>query len=78
VTIFQDGDDMPRRTHTFVTLAISQEAYKEIKEKLLAAGYNHVFVYDFNDEETIDMQGIGLTEEREIQEYEPKSKYNQS
>jgi hypothetical protein len=67
-----------RRTHTFVTLAISQEAYKEIREKLLAAGYNHSFVYDFNNEETIDMHGIGLVEEKEIQEYEPKSKYSES
>lgn len=64
-----------RTTHTFVTLAISQAAYEEIKQKLLAAGYNHSFVYDFNDEETIDMHGIGLTEEKEIEEYEPKSKY---
>jgi hypothetical protein len=66
-----------RTTHTFVTLTISQEAYKEIREKLLAAGYNHSFVYDFNDEETIDMHGIGLAEEKETEEYEPKNKYNQ-
>ena len=64
-----------RSTHTFVTLAISKEAYQEIKQKLLAAGYNHSFVYDFNDEETIDMHGIGLAEEKEKEEYEPKSKY---
>lgn len=64
-----------RTTHTFVTLAISQAAYEEIKQKLLAAGYNHSFVYNFNDEETIDMQGIGLIEEKDKEEYEPKSKY---
>lgn len=64
-----------RSTHTFVTLSISKEAYEEIKQKLLAADYNHVFVYDFNDNEAIDMHGIGLTEEKEIEEYEPKSKY---
>lgn len=70
---------MPRgltRTHTFVTLSISPEAYEEIKQKLLAAGYNHVFIYDRNnDDERIDMQGIGLIEEKEKEEYEPKVKY---
>lgn len=66
-----------RSTHTFVTLVISPEAYEEIKQKLLAAGYNHSFVYDFNDEETIDMHGIGLVEEKEKGEYEAKSKYTE-
>lgn len=64
-----------RSTYTFVTLAISKEAYEEIKQKLLAAGYNHSFVYDFNDKESIDMHGIGLVEEKEEEEYEPKIKY---
>ena len=64
-----------RTTHTFVTLEISEAAYKEIKQKLLAASYNHVFIYDYDGTEKIDMAGIGLTKEKEKEEYEPKSKY---
>jgi hypothetical protein len=44
-----------RSTHTLAILNISAEAYEEIKNKLLVAGYDHVF-----DGPTIDMHGIGL------------------
>jgi hypothetical protein len=45
-----------RTTHTIVLLDVSQSAYDEIAGKLLAAGYDHVFL----DDDAIDMTGIGL------------------
>lgn len=42
-------------THTFAKLEVSEKTYKEIKEKLEAAGYHHAFV-----DGVIDMNGIGL------------------
>lgn len=49
---------MTRETHAIVTLEISQTAYDEIAEKLIEAGYEHVFAAD-----VMDMQGIGLQRE---------------
>ena len=66
-----------RSTHTFVNLAVSKETYEEIKQKLLAAGYNHAFNYNRDEEETIDMHGIGLIKEKEKEEYEPKVNHRQ-
>lgn len=53
---------MMRSTHTYVLLEVSKEAYQEIKDKLLAAGYDHLF--DPIDEGEIDMTGIALVEEK--------------
>jgi hypothetical protein len=43
-------------THSIATLAVSEAAYAEIKEKLLAAGYGHAVMADGQ----IDMSGIGV------------------
>lgn len=47
-------------THTIATLEVTIHTYKEIAAKLRAAGYDHAFGADG----TIDMQGIGLVEEK--------------
>lgn len=52
---------MVRSTHTYVTLPVSQAAYDEIKAKLLAAGYEHVF----NCDDEINMHGLALCVEVE-------------
>ena len=64
-----------RTTHTVVILAVSQATYEEIKQKLLAAGYDHAFINNRYEDEIMDMTGIGLTLDDEEEEYEPKSKY---
>jgi len=46
-------------THTYALLEVSVPVYEEIKEKLLAAGYQHAF----NDKGEIDMHGIALVKE---------------
>ena len=48
-------------THTYAILVISKEAYNEIREKLLNAGYAHV-IHDPGEgiQETIDMHSIAL------------------
>jgi hypothetical protein len=51
---------MHTHTHTYVTLDVSAAAFEEIKKKLLAAGYDHVFD---NNGKTIDMAGIALEQE---------------
>ncbi|WP_069267374.1 hypothetical protein [Paraburkholderia nodosa] len=43
-------------THTVSTLEISERSFKEIADKLRAAGYGHLFMADGS----IDMYGIGL------------------
>lgn len=45
-------------THTYVTLEISELAFKEIETKLKVAGYNHAF-----DGNIIDMHGLALIQE---------------
>lgn len=47
-------------TYTIATLEVTIHTYKEIAAKLHAAGYDHAFGADG----TIDMQGIGLMEEK--------------
>jgi hypothetical protein len=49
-------------THTYVVLDISTAAYKEISEKLKAAGYDHAF-HQEGERTVIDMQGIAVAEE---------------
>jgi len=51
-------------THTYAILEVSSAAYKEIKDKLEAAGYQHAF-YDDRDGDgiIIDMHGIALKDE---------------
>lgn len=50
-------------TYTYAVLDISPAAYKEIADKLHAAGYDHVFSDDPENREIIDMNGIALREE---------------
>ena len=49
-------------THTYVELAVSAQAFEEIKEKLEEAGYDHVFDTD-NGVLHIHMDSIALVEE---------------
>lgn len=57
-----------RVTHTYVTLALSEAAYEEIRTKLEAAGYRHAF-HD-NPEApaspVIDMHGLAVVPEVEM------------
>lgn len=48
-----------RSTYTFAKLEVSQQAYDEIREKLVEAGYEHAFGLD-DDVELMDMHGIAL------------------
>lgn len=48
---------MNRATHTCALLEVSAETYDEIRSKLEAAGYDHVFLPD----DGLDMHGIALT-----------------
>lgn len=63
-------DDVIKRrirkmTHTYAVLEVSKQTYREIKEKLITAGYTHVF-----DDDIIDMNGIGLKEGKPKHEWE--------
>lgn len=48
-----------RTTHTYAILEVSEQAYREIRERLKAAGYAHAFHED-DGREVIDMHGIAL------------------
>ena len=54
-------------TRTYVTLDVSPATFKEILDKLKAAGYHHAFTPKTLDDEVeielIDMHGIALTKE---------------
>ena len=54
-----------RTTHTYVELDISPAAFEEIRAKLDAAGYGHVFHVERSGRLTIDMHGLGLVQEAE-------------
>lgn len=49
-----------RTTHTFVLLDVPYEMYNLVREKLIAAGYDHAVD---DTEKTLDMHGIALTPE---------------
>lgn len=51
---------MTTQTYTTATLRISTLAFNEIKEKLLAAKYDHALKHDNT---LIDMNGIALEED---------------
>lgn len=55
---------MMRTTHTYVTLAVSLAAYREIADKLKVAGYDHVFQQEAG-EPVLDMHHLALTIERD-------------
>jgi hypothetical protein len=54
-----------RQTHTYVILPLSPTAYREIRAKLIAAGYGHAFHGVDTPEELIDMHGIAIQREPE-------------
>lgn len=49
-----------RVTHTYATMEVSDEAYNEIKQKLLDADYHHAID---EDDGLLVMQGIALVRE---------------
>jgi hypothetical protein len=53
---------MPSATHTFVTLALSLDAFKEIEGKLKAAGYEDQFL-KVDGVPMIDMHNIAVVPE---------------
>ena len=50
---------MSRATYTYAVLPVSPDVYREIRERLEAAGYEHAF-HQGGDGEVIDMHGIAL------------------
>jgi len=55
-------------THTFSVLPVTQSAFDEIKAKLNEAGYDHAVIGGGKGSPiTIDMSGIGLEVEKEIE-----------
>lgn len=58
-------------SHTFAILELHPQAYLEIREKLLEAGYTHAVVTLGNEEEAIDMHGIGLQQAKTMYEVSP-------
>lgn len=57
-----------RQTHTYVILPLSAGAYREIRAKLMQAGYGHAFQHVGTPEEVIDMHGIAVQREPEDDE----------
>jgi hypothetical protein len=55
-----------RQTHTYVILPLSPAAYREIRAKLLEAGYVHAVQDVGTPEERIDMHGLAV--QRELEE----------
>lgn len=55
---------MTRETHTYAVLEVSEASYREIADKLRAAGYDHAF----NEDGVVDMHGIGIKREEHAAE----------
>lgn len=47
-------------TYTYALMEVSESTYREISQKLWAAGYRHAFHEDQNGQPTLDMHGIAL------------------
>jgi hypothetical protein len=54
-----------RQTHTYVILPLSAAAYREIRAKLIEAGYGHAVQDVGTPDEVIDMHGIAIQREPE-------------
>lgn len=52
-----------RMTHTYAPLPISEEAFNEISDKLMKAGYEHAVIVEAENEIHLDMHGIALVRE---------------
>jgi hypothetical protein len=59
------GEAEMRTTHTYAVLDISPAAFREIAEKLKAAGYGHAF-HEEEGRNIVDMQGIAVAEEAHV------------
>lgn len=46
-------------TYTYAVMGVSPDVYKEIKQKLVDAGYDHA-IHTHGGEELLDMRGIAL------------------
>lgn len=54
-------------THTYVIVELSDRAYTEIADKLMAAGYSHVF-HQQENRVVIDMHGLSVARESIVPE----------
>jgi hypothetical protein len=66
---------MIRTTHTYAELEVSEATYKEIKEKLKDAGYDHCFM----DDGAVNMIGIALVMQppaKEVEMLDPTDVYS--
>lgn len=48
-------------TYTYALMEVSPETYREIKQKLLDAGYSHA-IHDDEERSPLDMHGVALVE----------------
>lgn len=48
-------------THAYALLAVEKETFAEVKQLLMAAGYEHAFDTD-DGQEIMDMNGLALVE----------------
>lgn len=66
-TVAERGNWTPRarltQTHTYAVLEVSPAVYREIRESLETAWYQHAF-HQGDEGEVIDMHGIALSEGR--------------
>ena len=51
-------------SYTYAILDLTPETYRELREKLEAAGYTHAF-HEHDGREVIDLHGIAAREEQE-------------
>ena len=49
--------------HTYAILNVTADCFREIQQKLEAAGYQHAFVEDTDGQLLIDMHGVALKDE---------------
>ncbi len=56
-------------TYTYAILAVSKAAFEEVRDRLLAAGYDEQ-VHEDDDGPVLDMHGIGLQAEEEADDGE--------
>lgn len=59
---------MIRSTHTYAILDVSPAAYREIEGKLRDAGYEHLLNDDGEGHTVIDMHGLALRVDPDVEE----------
>ena len=50
-------------TYTYAVLEVTAATFREIQDKLVAAGYQHTFKEDRNGQLVIDTHGVALRDE---------------